>query len=552
MGRRVLLVGATGAFGTRLATRLSTWSDIELVLAARRLAPLEALSRDLGGTPVAVFDREDPSALADLAPWAVIDAAGPFQMGDHRLARAALAAGAHYIDLADGRAFVADFPAALDAAARAAGKLAITGASSTPALSAAALDEITAGWTRIDTVNVAISPGAKAPRGRSVTRAILSYVGRPVRVFLAGRWQTRPGWGLLRRQSFPGLGPRWTALCETPDLDMVPARFAPREASVFRAGLELSPLHLGLWALSWLTRLRLIRSLEPAAGPLTDMAGWVAGFGTDRSGMIVEAEGLGPGGERRAARWALWAEANAGPTVPTAAAAAVLRRLLDGSLAEPGARACVGVVGLGAILAELEGLPVFTRIDAAEPQAKGLFRRVMGVRFEDLPASVRRLHNGETPESFAGQGRARGSRGLLPRLARLAAGLPEPGAYPVEVRVAPDDRGETWTRRFGRYAFQSRLRSRPEIGRFEEAFGALRFAFEADRRPNGFTWRFVGWRLGPVPLPKTLAPRMHARAVDDAGVYRFRVAMDHPLTGLVFAYAGTLEPAAEATAPRAA
>ena len=49
------------------------------------------------------------------------------------------------------------------------------------------------------------------------------------------------------------------------------------------------------------------------------------------------------------------------------------------------------------------------------------------------------------------------------------------------------------------------------------ATGPLRFAFEADLRPNGFTWRFVGWRLGPVPLPKTLAPRMHARAVDDAG-----------------------------------
>ena len=133
MRRRILLVGATGAFGTRLARMLARW-DVDLILAARRAGPLEDLRRTLDGparVEIAVLDRAAPT-LAALRAWAVVDAAGPFQTGDLTLARAAIAAKAHYVDIADGRDFVAGFPAALDAAARAAGVLAVAGASSTP------------------------------------------------------------------------------------------------------------------------------------------------------------------------------------------------------------------------------------------------------------------------------------------------------------------------------------------------------------------------------------------------------------------------------------
>lgn len=165
MRRRILLVGATGAFGSRLARLLARW-DVDLILSARRVEPLRALARELGGPArieTVALDRRAPD-LAGLALWAVVDAAGPFQASDLTLARAAVAAGAHYVDIADGRDFVARFPAALDADARAAGVLAVTGASSTPALSAAALDQLTAGWRAIDTARVTISPGARARR----------------------------------------------------------------------------------------------------------------------------------------------------------------------------------------------------------------------------------------------------------------------------------------------------------------------------------------------------------------------------------------------------
>jgi hypothetical protein len=536
--RRILLVGATGAFGARLARMLARW-DVDLILAARRAGPLEDLRRTLEGPArieVAALDRAAPN-LAALRPWAVVDAAGPFQTGDLTLARAAIAGKAHYVDIADGRDFVAGFPAVLDASARAAGVLAVAGASSTPALSNAALDSLTAGWPRIDATLVAISPGARAPRGRSVVQAILSYVGRPVRVFADGRWTTRPGWSGARRVHIPGLGRRWVSLCETPDLDLVPERFGVRRDAPFLAGLELPVMHLGLWLLSLPVRMGLARSLTPLAEPLRHLAGLLAPLGSDRGGMVVLAEGEGPDGEPRRARWSLMAEAGAGPSVPVAATAAVLRGLLDGRLTLRGAHACAGLLDLPAIVRELDGLPIRTETLSVAGGEAALFRTVLGDGFARLPPEVARIHG--APATFTGRGRAKGSPRLAPL--RLAMGLPQPGAYPdLKVTVAAKGDGEAWTRAFGHTRFTSHLRPGRELGQFEERFGLIRFSFSTAPTANGFLWRFEGWRLGPLPLPRRLAPTIRARAYERDGAYRFSVAVAHPWAGLMFAYAGRL------------
>jgi hypothetical protein len=536
--KRIVLVGATGAFGERLARLLAHWPDVELVLAARGRDALARLQAEIGAAEIALLDRSRPEGLAALRPWAVVDAAGPFQASDLTLVRAAVAAGAHYVDIADARDFVATAPAAIDAAARAAGVLALTGASSTPALSNAALEAITRGWRSVDRVTVAISPGARAPRGLSVVQAILSYVGRPVRVFEGGRWTSRPGWSGPRRLAFPGVGDRWASLCETPDLDLIPARFAVRREALFLAGLELAPVHLGLWLLSWPVRLGLVRDLRPMAPALRWPAGLVERFGSDRGGMVVLAQGDGPDGQPRRARWSLAAAANAGPSTPVAAAAAVLRGLKDGRLTARGAQACVGLLTIDEIMAELDGLPISTRIESWGDE-EGLFRQVLGAAFEGLPPSVARVHAAGGGR-FQGRGQARGSTNPLARLARRLLGLPRPGAYPeLSVEIVERAGGETWARRFGRARFASHL-SPDGLGRFAERFGPVTFRFEVDPRPHGFRWRFVGWRLGPLPLPRGLAPTIRARAFEADGGYRFRVLTAHPMAGVLFAYAGRL------------
>src|SRR3954469_7352395 len=238
MTRRVLVIGGTGGFGRRLVEGLIATTDLAVVIASRDRARGQALaaSFESGRVEAVALDtgRVTPDQLRATGAFAVVDAAGPFQGADYRLARAAIAAGMHYLDLADARDFVAGF-SALDDEARTAGVVARTGASSTPALSHAVLDRLTAGWQRIDRIEIAISPGNRAsPRGLAVIRSILSYAGRPVRVFDGGEWRSRPGWGMTTRRDMRGLGRRWLSLCETPDLDLVPARFAPRNSALFR------------------------------------------------------------------------------------------------------------------------------------------------------------------------------------------------------------------------------------------------------------------------------------------------------------------------------
>ena len=358
MAHSVLVVGGAGAFGSRLVDGLIRTSGFEVVIAGRDLARAEACATALGSRARAMrLDTRavTPEALRASGAFAAVDAAGPFQGAQYRFARAAIAAGMHYVDLADARDFVAGF-GALDPEARAAGLVALTGASSTPALSHAVLDRLTRGWRRIDTVEIAISPGNRnAPRGLSVMQAILSYAGRPVRVFAGGVWTEQPGWGRPIRRDMPGLGKRWLSLCETPDLDLVPARFAPRDTAIFRAGLELSVMHLGLYAASLVVQAGLLGSLAPFAGLFRWAAERLKFFGSDRGGMMVVAAGSDAEGTPISAVWSLVAERGDGPVIPTLPALAALRALADGRITEAGARPCVGVLDLDTI--EREFLP---------------------------------------------------------------------------------------------------------------------------------------------------------------------------------------------------
>jgi hypothetical protein len=518
---------------------------VELILAARSLPALLTLQASLQQTSpsveVALIDRAKPE-LMSVRPWLVIDAAGPFQDSGYTLAFAAIGAGAHYVDLADARGFVAGFREALDGAARKAGVLAVTGASSTPALSHAALDLLVAGWRRLDDAAVVISPGARALRGLAVIEAILSYVGHPVRVFRNGGWGVVAGWSHLRRLYMPGVGRRWASICETPDLDLLPERFRILRSALFWAGLELAPMHLGLALLCKLVRWRLVRDLRPLARPLRAGAGLLAPFGTDRGGMVVEACGADAHGHAIRARWALWAEANAGPYTPAAPAAALVAAIIDGRVIQRGAITSAGLLDLDDILAELALFPIRTRIDEGHVDSPILFRRLLGRRFDQLPAGVRSVHGASEPAVFSGSAIARLGASQLARLIRSILGLPKPGRSDVEVQVTPNRFGETWARRFGDASFQSCLVDTGPLGLFEERFGPVRFEFDLQPTATGVLWRMTGWSVTGLPLPRSLGPKIHARADEIGSQYQFRVAVAHPWLGLLFAYRVKLSP----------
>lgn len=360
--QHVLILGGYGAFGGRVAERLARVPQLELTIAGRsqdkadafaaRLrheGPARVIPATLDGGKIGIDDlnRGQPDIL--------INATGPYQEQDYGLARACIAAGVHYLDLADARAFVTGITA-LDAEARAAGVLVVSGASTVPGLSGAVVDAYAPEFRALQTVRSIISPGNSFDPGIATARSILGSLGRRI----ADGPEGRPvrGWQGLSRCMLPDLGPRWIGHCDAPDRALFPQRYAGLKTADVYAALEVGAFHLGLWALSGLVRAGMIRHAEKLAGPLVAMKRALGFLGSDRGGMLVTMEGTSRDGRRKRIDWHLVARSGHGPFIPAVAAVVLAKRLLDGSLRTRGAMPCVGLFTLGQFLTEIGDLDI--------------------------------------------------------------------------------------------------------------------------------------------------------------------------------------------------
>jgi len=481
-----------------------------------------------------------PADLRASGARLIVDAAGPFQGAEPYLAKAVIAAGLDYIDLADARDFVARFPD-LDGAARAAGVVAVTGMSSTPALSHAVLESLTAGWRRIDRVEVGISPGNRTPRGRSIVSAILAWVGQPLRVFVDGAWATKLGWSETVTRRIGALGTRNLALAETPDLDLLVTRFRPRDAAWFRAGLELGILHHGLALLAWFPRLRLIASISALEWLIRRISSAAERFGTDRGGMIVDAAGRDGQNRPVVATWSLVAEAGDGPHVPTLPALALIRRRICDRAAIPtGAHTGACLLSLDVIAAEFSRLCISTERSTAHPMAP--FEAALQERFDRLPDVVKAAHRAGPVTCLAGSARVEGAESPIGALVARLFGFPPSSDHArvhVVMRLEPDGT-EVWERNFGGQRFRSRLLP-SRSGIVVERFGPFSFDLSVEAAADGLTLGIVGWRLGKLRLPRWLAPKSIAvESADADGQFCFNVPIALPLIGLLVRYRGSM------------
>jgi saccharopine dehydrogenase-like NADP-dependent oxidoreductase len=536
----VVIVGGYGVFGSRLAELLvrDGWC---VWIAGRNLSAAEACATRLGARALRVDRDGDLAPILDAAPQVVVDAAGPFQAygaDGYRLVRFCLERGISYLDLADDAGFAAGVTA-LDAASRAAGRFAISGASSAPGLSSAVAAALIEGLDTVASIDIAIAPGNRAPRGRSVIAAILSQVGAPLRLWRGGAWREARCWSERRLLT---LGPRdWRSVrtLGAPDLALFPERFAARSVT-FRAGLELGVLNLALSALSVLRRCGVALHGPRFVAFAQTVANVLEPLGSDRGAMSVEVVGMRRG-EPYVQTWTLVAEAGEGPFVPAVVVRAVLRQI---DRIAPGARPCVAEITLEEAEDAMSDLAVATtRHEQPRPT---LFQTALGDAWRDLPASVRRLHSVQDVESFSGRASVERGRGLLARLAAWVFGFPEAGEdVAITVTVTCTPRGELWVRDFAGRAFKSHLTASGP-SRFRERFWA--FVYELGLPIEGGALSFQmrrGWFLG-APVPKPLLPRSDTREFERDGRFHFDVALSAPLgAGLIVRYRGWLLPDAD-------
>lgn len=354
---RVLVLGGYGNFGAVIAEILTRDPAFEVVVAGRDGAAAVAFAARIGAMGARI-DARDPQLrerLGDRAPHLVISTAGPFQGQDYGVARAALACGADYIDIADGREFVCGI-GALDGEARALGRLVVSGASSAPALSAAVIDRYAGEFTVLREIDVGISASAKVP-GLATVTGVLRYCGKPVSQWRDGAWVEVRGWQGLRPHRFvdPPMK-RWICDCDVPDLQLFPQRYPGVRSVRFGAGVEFLAVQLGIWALAALARAGIVRDVSRLASPLRRIGGALQFLGTGRSAMFVQLRGVGPDGRERVRKWELAAEGEDGATVPCLAAVALAKKMARGELAQRGAMPCIGLLSLDEYLAETKGL----------------------------------------------------------------------------------------------------------------------------------------------------------------------------------------------------
>ena len=559
--RRILLLGATGVFGQRLARLLAGVPDIELILTSRSTAKAEALATSLRAEfPAARITGEAIDTARDIEiqfqvvePWLVIDTSGPFQGAPYATAGAALKSGAHWIDIADASDYIVGFGPALDHLARSEALSAFAGASTTPALSSAVAADLTRGWQRVDTIDIGVRPGGSTKMGRSVIQAVLSYAGLPVALWNEGGMQSTTGWGWPQRRNIPGIGTCFLSAVETADASLMPQRFAVTSRVAFRFGLNSRVEHFGLALLGALRQRGWLSKLQPLAPALETAHGLMSHFGSGTGGMTVEIAGVDGAGLPVRARWSLLAKEGDGPNVPILPALALTRALLT-TRVDPGARPADASLALAAIEAEMRPLHITTAQDRVTGSAIGLFERAMGpAQFAALAPALKTFHAATAPAIWHGRADVQSGSGLIARALAWVFGFPPTGHnVPLTVSVERDSmgktghgktgHGETWTRNFSGRRFSSRLAT-ASPDNVSEQFGPFQIHLGLEASGATLAMPVAGWRLGPLPLPQLLAPKSDTREYqDDEGRFRFDVRISAPLVGQIAHYRGWLRP----------
>jgi len=586
----VLIIGGYGEFGGRLA-RLLLRDGLKIIVAGRNFNKAQQFCNANGGKPLKLDIATDLHLIDSLNVDVVVDAAGPFQSYGkneqrYRLARKALECDAHYLDLSDDGEFSHGI-SCLDSIAKQQQRFVLSGVSSTPALSGAAVTALQNNLTTIDKIETSILPGCRAPQGRSVMLAILDQVGNQIPIWRDCAWEDHIGWSNPAPKRIGKAINRNANLINAADAVLFPQHFNAKSV-LFRAGLAMPVMHLSLQWLGSLRSLGLLPNLTRFASTLRWLADRLTPFGSDNGGMLVEVIGessnalLAKNGSADEAPshktqenaalaiqaklnrstndevslaepsdqpliianiWQLSAQPGQGPFVPTIAARAILR---DMHLIPFGARACIGELSLDSYVDAMDDLDIVT--SSYTKAFNYLFANVLGDRWHTLPESVRNTHRVIDKKTLKGYAEInRGTSWITDLIARIFRFPAAAKRISVEVTKTRSAESEVWVRNFNGQQFKSTLSSvvaYPQQSTetlIQEQFGLLKFKLRLEVDGNGLHFPVVSGSCLGIPIPKIILPISNAREFEKDNAMHFCVELHAPLKlGLIVRYEGWL------------
>lgn len=325
----IVLFGGYGTFG---------------VHAARTLAAAGLLVRIAGRDPAradVVADVNDPASTARALSGArvAVNCTGPFSAMTMALPDACLAAGVHYVDIADDREWTARMRAR-DPEFRERGLTAAVGCSSLPGISGALALLAARRLSSVERARITLFIGNRNPKGEAAVRAALTQLGHP---FPAPQGMLRGFYGRETVTLPLPFGPRSVYDWNSPELDLFPKLLGAREVRV-KVGFEARLATLSFAGLARLgPRLGglLLAAMTPLAHPLST-------FG--HSGGFVKVELFAPDGTTTAATLGRESEGQKMAALP---AAFVAQGLLDGTVTTRGVTTAYEAMGADRLIERL-------------------------------------------------------------------------------------------------------------------------------------------------------------------------------------------------------
>ena len=547
--KTVLIIGGYGQFGGRLSRRLKGTPDLKVLVGGRTLSKAKALCEKYGGNlePVVFDSKADLDAqLQALGPWLVVDAAGPFQAkfrSGYALAKACIKRGIHYIDLSDSGPFtqgIADF----NASAKQAGITIISGASSVPALSSAVVDAAQAQFSHIDSIEGGISPGGKINIGLSVTQAVLSYLGRPLKIFRGGVWESETGYSRVHKHTITldGEKPlrRWFGLCEAPDEILFPQHYKGVQTVRFYGSQELWLIHINIVILAWLQKRGIVKNLEKRAKTFAWIGTQLGRFASERGGMFMLIKGEDKAGADTSLQWNLIASEGDGPFIPILATEILIRRWLK---AKPkfGARSAASEITLAEFESVFKSLAIKSEFATPRP-AQPVFKQVLGETYAALPPALQSGHDVTNFKTMTGRvDITRGKNPLTNLMASIIGFAKTQKDAPISITMDVRGNSEIWARTIGTTNFKSVLSPAHKPNEVFEQFGPTKFKMKFRVEDERLHYDIIGASLLGIPLPKFLRPKSITHEREENGKFIFDVDISLPILGRLIAYKGWLE-----------
>ena len=132
-----------------------------------------------------------------------------------------------------------------------------------------------------------------------------------------------------------------------------------------------------------------------------------------------------------------------------------------------------------------------------------LYSRILGPALDRLPETLRAVHDRRCRKQYSGRCRVQRGPGWLANFIADAARLPATNDdMPVSVVIESTERGETWTRMFGRQRMRSTMRVRN--GALEENLGLTTLTFSLRAEGGSILWTLQRARVLFMPVPLAL------------------------------------------------